>query len=138
VVSANVERPTDSGLLDHAIAKTSRLVGRIKTAGAAPRTQWRDRSRAAGRRARQINSKLRLRQARDDAQAVVRRITGELADLAARTVRDAAPVLRNARRAIPKTTGRRAGQLRRGVDELATTPRRTTTVVAQTAHGWPA
>jgi IS5 family transposase len=134
VVSANVERPTDSGLLAHAIGKTSRLVGRIKATGAAPRTQWRDRSRAAGRRARQINSKLRLRQAqaRDEAQAVVRRITGELADLATRTVRDAAPVLRNARRAIPKSTGRRAGQLRHAIDELATTLRRTTTVVAQT------
>src|SRR4051795_7681328 len=30
VVSANVERPTDSGLLARAIGKTSRLVGRIK------------------------------------------------------------------------------------------------------------
>src|SRR3954452_20277653 len=106
VVSANVERPTDSGLLATAIAALSRQIGRIKPAGAAPRTRWRDRPRAAGRRARQINSRLRLRQARDEAQAVVRRITGELADLAARTVRDAAPVLRNARRAIPKTTGR--------------------------------
>jgi len=134
VVSANVQRPTDSGLLTTAIGRMSRLVGRIKTAGAAPRTQWRDRTRAAGRRARQINSKLRLRQAeaREQAQVAVHRITGELADLAARAARDAAPVLRNARRAIPKTSGRRAGQLRRAVDELATTLRRTTTIVTQT------
>src|SRR5207302_9864641 len=62
VVSANVERPTDSGLLTSAIGKMNRLVGRIKNAGAAPRTRWRDRTRAAYRRARQINSKLRLRQ----------------------------------------------------------------------------
>jgi transposase, IS5 family len=84
VVSANVERPTDSGLLTTAVGKLSRLVTRIKTCGAAPRTRWRDRTRAARRRARQISSKLRLRQAeaRDQAQAAVLRITGELADLA--------------------------------------------------------
>src|SRR3954471_1114904 len=51
VVSANVERPTDSGLLVMAIGRMNRLVGRIKTTGAAPRTTWRDRTRAAGRRA---------------------------------------------------------------------------------------
>jgi transposase, IS5 family len=132
VVAANVQRPTDSGLLATAIGKMNRQIGRIKTAGAAPRTRWRDRTRAAGRRARAINSKLRLRQARDETQAVVHRITGELADLAARSVRDAAPVLRNARRALRTATGRRAGRLRRAVDELAATLRHTATVVAQT------
>jgi IS5 family transposase len=132
VVSANVQRPTDSGLLAGAIGAMSRQIGRIKTAGAAPRTAWRDRTRAAGRRARQINSRLRLRQARDETQAVVRRITGELADLADRAAGDAAPLLRNARRALATATGRRAGQLRRAIDELARTLRHTTTVVAQT------
>lgn len=134
VVSANVERPTDSGLLTAAIDKLSRLVTRIKAAGAAPRTRWRDRTRAARRRARQINSKLRLRQAetREQAQAAVLRVTGELADLAARAARDAAPVLRNARRALARASGRQAGQLRRAVNELATTVRHTAVVVAQT------
>ena len=134
VVSANVERPTDSGLLVTAIGRMNRLVGRIKATGAAPRTAWRDRTRAAGRRARQINSKLRLRQAqaRDQAQAAVLRITGELADLATHVTRQAAPVLRNARRALPRSAGRRAGQLRRAVDELAATLRHTATVVTQT------
>ena len=133
VVSANVQRPTDSGLLAQAISAMSRQIGRIKTAGAAPRTAWRDRTRAAGRRARQINSRLRLRQARDETQAVVHRITGELADLADRAAGDAAPLLRNARRALATATGRRAGQLRRAIDELARTLRHTTaTVVAQT------
>jgi IS5 family transposase len=132
VVSANVRRPTDSGLLATAIGKMSRLVNRIKNCGAAPRTPWRDRTRAAGRRARQISSKLRLRQARDLAQAVVRRITGELADLAARAACDAAPLLRNARRALPNTSGPTAGRLRRAVDELAATLRHTAIVVTQT------
>jgi IS5 family transposase len=134
VVAANVQRPTDSGLLAKAIGAMNRQIRRIKTAGAAVRTPWRDRTRAAGRRARQINSRLRLRQAqnRDENQAAVLRITGELADLAARAASDAVPVLRNARRALAKATGRRAGQLRRTVNELATTLQRTATVVAQT------
>jgi transposase, IS5 family len=132
VVSANVRRPTDSGLLAGAIGAMTRQIQRIKAVGAAPRTRWRDRTRAAGRRARAINSKLRLRQARDQTQAVVHRITGELADLAARSVRDAAPVLRNARRALATASGRRAGRLHRAVDELAATLQTTATVVAQT------
>ncbi len=132
VVSANVERPTDSGLLAGAIGAMTWQVRRIKAVGAAPRTRWRDRTRAAGRRARAINSRLRLRQPRDQAQAVVHRITGELADLAARAVSDAAPVLRNARRALRTATGRRAGRLRRAVDELAATLATTATVVTQT------
>src|SRR2546430_1576427 len=45
VVSANVERPTDSSLLAAAIGRMSRLVTRIKTAGGASRTPWRDRTR---------------------------------------------------------------------------------------------
>lgn len=48
VVSANVKYPTDSGLLAHAVSRIARLVARIKTSGAAPRTSFRDRSRSAG------------------------------------------------------------------------------------------
>jgi IS5 family transposase len=134
VVSANVEYPTDSGLLAKAIGRMSRLVTRIKGDGGATRTVCRDRTRAAGRRARQIASKLRLRsaQTRDEAQAVVRRITGELADLADRAAGDAAAVLRNARRTLRRTAGRRAGRLRRATDELAVVLARTATVVTQT------
>ncbi|MGC7103161.1 ISNCY family transposase [Amycolatopsis lurida] len=134
VVSANVQRPTDSGLLAKAVGKIGRLVTRIKNAGGAKRTACRNRSRAAGRRARQISSKLRLRgaQAKDQAQQVVRAITGELAGLAERAAIDAQRVLRNARRALRTATGRQAGQLRRAVDELATTLQCTGAIVAQT------
>jgi hypothetical protein len=127
VVSANVQRPTDAGPPAGATGAMNRQIGRIKAVGAARRTRWRDRTRAAGRRARAINSRLRLRQARDETQAVVHRITGELADLAVHAVRDAAPVLRNARRALRTATGRRAGRLRRAVDDLAATLRHTAT-----------
>ena len=134
VVSANVEYPTDSGLLAHAVSKMSRLVVRIKRAGGARRTRFRDRTRAAGRRVRAIASKLRLRGAAagDEAQATVLRVTSELADLAQRAAGDATRVVANARRALPKTTGRAAGRLRRAVNELVTTIQRTGRIVAQT------
>ena len=84
VVEADVAYPTDTGLLAKAIETMSRTVARIKAAGGATRTRTRDRRRSAGRRARPIASKLRLRgqQQRDQAQAAVRRITGELAEIA--------------------------------------------------------
>src|SRR4051812_12014155 len=71
-------------------------------AGATTRTRVRDRSRSAGARAREIGAKLRLRaaQGRDEAQAVVRRVTRELAGLAERAAADAEKLLANARRAL--------------------------------------
>ncbi|MFF5232704.1 ISNCY family transposase [Dactylosporangium sp. NPDC000521] len=133
VVSANVDYPTDSGLLARAVSRMSRLVGRIKAVGAAPRTPFRDRTRSAGRRVRAIAAHLRLRsaQAREQAQATVARITGELAGLAQRTATDAQTVLRNARRALTRVTGRAKGRLRRAVNELAVMIERTDRVIAQ-------
>lgn len=133
VVSANVDYPTDTGLLARAVTRISRVVGRIQAVGAAPRTPFRDRSRAAGRRVRSIAAHLRLRgaQAREEAQATVARITGQLADLARRTTTEAQAVLRNARRALPRLTGRDRGRLRRAVNELAVLLDRTATVITQ-------
>jgi IS5 family transposase len=58
VVSANVDYPTDSGLLARAVRRMSRLAGRIRAAGGASRTPFRDRTRAAGRRVRSIAAPL--------------------------------------------------------------------------------
>src|SRR5271167_1728846 len=109
VVEAAVAYPTDSGLLAKAIGTMARTVARIKAAGAATGTPARDRRRSAGRRARAIASKLRLRgqQQRDEAQAAVRRITGELADIAEAAIREAGAVLRNAKRGLRTTSGLR-------------------------------
>ena len=98
VVEADVGYPTDSGLLAKAVGTICRTMARIKALGGATRTRARDRRRSAGRRARAIASKLRLRgaQQRDQAQAVVRRITGELADIADQTIREVIAVIRNA------------------------------------------
>ena len=134
VVEADVAYPTDSGLLAKAVATMARTVERIKAAGGATRTRSRDRRRSAGRRARAIASKLRLRgeQQRDQAQAAVRRITGELAGIAEQAVRDASAVMRNAKRALRQASGQRKGQLRRAINDLDTVMARTRRVVAQT------
>jgi transposase, IS5 family len=134
VVEGDVGYPTDSGLLANGIGAMCRSVARIKTLGAASRTRARDRRRSAGRRARCIASKLRLRgqQQRDQAQAAVRRITGELAGIAEAATRDAARVIRNARRALRTATGTRRGRLHQAIDHLESMVGRTQQVVAQT------
>jgi transposase, IS5 family len=111
VVEADVGYPTDSGLLAKAVGTMCRTVVRIKAAGGATGTRVRDRRRSAGRRARSIASKLRLRgqQQRDQAQAAVRRITGELADIAEAAMREAAAVVCNAQRALRTATRARRG-----------------------------
>jgi IS5 family transposase len=126
VVEAAVAYPTDSGLLAKAVGKIARTVERVKAGGGATRTRSRDRRRAAGRRARSIASKLKLRgaQQRDEAQSAVRRITGELADIAEAAMRDADAVVRNARRALRRATGpsgQAKGRLHRALNELHTT-----------------
>ncbi|MGH8882588.1 MAG: transposase, partial [Stackebrandtia sp.] len=130
VVEANVAYPTDSGLLAKAVAKMGRIVRRVHGAGGATRTRFRDRRRSAGRRVRAIASKLRLRG--DESRAATRRLTGELAELAAKTMTDAAAVLRNARRRLRHRGDAVGGRLRRAVDDLSELIERTATVVAQT------
>jgi IS5 family transposase len=133
VVSADVDYPTDAGLLAKAVVKIGRLVTRVKAAGGATRTRCPDHSRAAGRRARQIASKLRLRgaQATDEAKRVVAEATAALAGLAESSGRSARAVLRNARRGLRTATGRRAGQLRRAVTDLAATLQVTAVLAGQ-------
>jgi len=134
VIPAAVSYPTDSGLLAKAIGSMARSVAGIKAAGGATRTASRDRRRSAGRRARSIAAKLKLRgeQQRDAAQAAVRRITGELAGIAEAAMRDAAAVIRNARRALRTATGHRKGRLHRAINRLQTVVVTAERVVAQT------
>ena len=87
----------------------------------------------AGSPTRSIASKLRFRaqQHGDEAQAVVRWITGELADIAEAAIRDAAVVLRNAKRAVRAASGPRKGRLQQAINHLDTMVGRTARVVAQ-------
>ena len=134
VVPANVAYPTDSGLLAKAVGKLVRTVRRVQAAGGATATTMTDRRRAAGRRVREVASKLRTRGklAREESTQVIARVTGELADLAQKAAAQAAAVLRNGRRAVPRAlSGRVRGRLRRALDELAVSIERTGKIVAQ-------
>jgi IS5 family transposase len=109
----------------------------------------RDRSRAAGRRAHAIGSKLRSRagQAAGGGQAAALRATGELASLAGRAAAEARRLLTSARRALRRAgaraavlaaaglrdpaAGRRRGRLRRAVSDLAELLKVTGQIVAQ-------
>ena len=150
VVPANVSYPTDSGLLAKAIRRIGSTGQRIHQAGGAVRTNLRDRSRAAGARAHAIAAKLRSRSqlGRDEVKDTVHRITGELADLAHRTIRDAQRLLVNARRALRRAqvkaagqfaavvrdpaAGRRRGRLSRAVQDLTALLDATARIVGQT------
>jgi IS5 family transposase len=137
VVPSNVAYPTDSGLLAQAIRRIAATGRRIQAAGGAVRnTKVRDRSRAAGKRAHDLGSKLRLRTAagKDAGQAAVHRVTGELAQLAETAAKDAERLLGNAKRALRNTkaraaeltacgqrdtaAGRRRGRLARAINDL--------------------
>jgi IS5 family transposase len=76
--------------------------------------------------------KLRSAEHKDEAQATVQRITGELAELAQLAMREAAGVIRNGKRAVRRASGQRKGQLRRALHDLVTIIERTARVVAQT------
>jgi IS5 family transposase len=135
VICANVAYPTDSGLLAKAVGRLVRAARRAQAAGGATGTVMTDRRRAAARRVRQIASKLRARGklSREETTQVICRVTGELAGLAEKAAAEAAAVLRNGRRAVPRAlSGRVAGRLRRALGELAVTIERTATIVAQT------
>ena len=134
VIAANVAYPTDSGLLAKAVGKLVRTVRRVQAAGGATGTKVTDRRRAAARRVREIASSLRTRGklSREESTRVIRRVTGELAGLAEEAAAQAAAVLRNGRRALPKAiSGRVRGRLARALDELVVIIERTAKVVAQ-------
>jgi transposase, IS5 family len=117
VVEADIDYPTDADLLERSVRKVGGLVRRIKARGAASRTAFRDRGRAAGRRMRQLAHSLRRRSG--DAMAEVDRLTGEVAQIAKQTVRQVQLVVRNARRAWRRRAD--DGRLGRLVGELEET-----------------
>jgi len=134
VICANVAYPTDSGLLAKAVGKLVRAARRVQAAGGATGTKMTDRRRAAARRVREIASKLHARGklSREETTRAICRVTGELAGLAQKAAAQAAAVVRNGRRAVPKAiSGRVRGRLVRALDELALIMNRTATLVAQ-------
>jgi transposase, IS5 family len=128
VVEADIDYPTDADLLEHAVRKLGGLVRRIKGRGAASRTRFRDRGRAAGRRMKQLARTLRRRSG--VAMGEVDRLTGEVAQLARRSLREVQAVARNARGGLARRPG--DGRLGRLVGELEETMIHTGRLLAQT------
>jgi IS5 family transposase len=128
VVEADIDYPTDADLLEQAVRKLGGLVRRIKGRGAATRTRFRDRGRAAGRRMKQLARTLRRRTG--VAMGEVDRLTGEVARIARQSLRQVQMVAGNARRARARRSG--DGRLGRLVDELEETITATGRLLAQT------
>jgi IS5 family transposase len=128
VVEADIDYPTDADLLEHAVRKLGRLVRRVKGRGAASRTRFRDRGRAAGRRMKRLARTLRRRTG--VAMGEVDQLTGEVAAIARHTLKQVQAVAHNAGRALRRRGG--DGRLRRLVEELAETIAATGRLLAQT------
>jgi transposase, IS5 family len=128
VVEADIDYPTDADLLEQAVRKLGGLVRRIKGRGAARRTRFRDRGRAAGRRMKQLARTLRRRSG--VAMAEVDRLTGEVAQIARHTLRQVQAVAANAHRAQRRRPD--DGRLGRLVGELDETISQTKRLLAQT------
>jgi IS5 family transposase len=125
---ADVRYPTDSGLGAHAVSRLSRGVGRIKSAGLAARTRFRDRRRSAGKIIRKVSHALSGRP--KDRRAAVDKLTGEVHRVVKATLREAERVLRNARRGLRGGHSKGAWQVRVLKREIALVRR----IVGQTAQ----
>jgi IS5 family transposase len=130
VVEAEIDFPTDADLLERAIRTTGGLVRRLKARGAATRTRFRDRGRAAGRRMRLLAQTLRRRTGVTLGE--VDRLTGQVVQLARQTLRDVQAVTRTARRALARRPT--DGRLHRLVAELDQTIGHTQRLLVQTAQ----
>jgi transposase, IS5 family len=128
VIAADIDHPTDADLLEHAVRRLGGLVHRIHGRGAATRTAFRDRSRSAGRRLKQISRTLRRRTGQ--APVEIDRLTAQVAAIARRALTQAERVGRNARRARAKRSS--DGRLRRLVERLEEATAATRRLLAQT------
>jgi IS5 family transposase len=128
VVEADIDYPTDADLLEHAVRKLGGLVRRVKARGAASRTRFRDRGRAAGRRMKELARTLRRRSG--VAMGEVDRLTGEVAVIARHTLKQVLVVAPNARWTRRRRPG--DGRLARLVGELEETIAATQRLLAQT------
>ena len=104
VVPANVAYPADSGLLAR-VKRIATTAKRIQAASGAVGTKLPDRSRSAGRKAHDLNAKLRTRgaAAKDEALAVVRRKNAELAQLAETAAAETEHLLANTKPSEPSS-----------------------------------
>ncbi len=131
VVEADVRYPTDSGLaLDGALALVRETRALHRPGARAPVV---DRSRAIGRRLRDLGRALRRRTG--DAKADVDRLTGECGELLARSVRQAQAAARAARRAARGPGARGKLATARRVEQVAARAERVVEQIRQRIAG---
>jgi transposase, IS5 family len=130
VVEANVAYPSDAGLLAKGVAQLTKLVERLKAAGYASRTTFRDRTRSVRRRSHAIGAWLRRRS--DEAKDEVLGITGELVTIARASVKEAQVVAHNTRRSLRRAGIEASGRAKALVDDLDATLATLEVVIAQT------
>lgn len=91
VVEANIHHPTDSGLIADTVRVVTRLVKQAQAAAGDAGTAIRDRTRSIKKRVLAITKVLKRRTGESIQE--VRRITGEMADIADKTLRAAREVV---------------------------------------------
>jgi IS5 family transposase len=126
-VEADVRYPTDSGLCAGAVSRLGRAVDRVKKAGLAVRTVFRDRRRAAAKAVRRVSGALSRG---GNTRPAVDRETRVLHDLAADAAGQARRVLANAERSLRQAGRAGRAQAARLAEEL----RKAERVVGQTAR----
>jgi IS5 family transposase len=103
VVEANVHHPTDSGLIADTVRVVTRLVKQAQAAVGEAGTAVRDRTRSIKKRVLAIAKVLKRRT--QEAVEEVRRITGEMADIAEKTLKAARGVVEHLRREAQNLAG---------------------------------
>ena len=130
VVEANVTYPSDAGLLAKGVDRLTKLVEKLKAAGYASRTGFRDRTRSVRRRTHAIGAWLRRRS--DEAKDEVLTITGELVVIARASVKEALVVGHNTRRSLGRAGIEASGRAKALVCDLEETVTVLEQVIAQT------
>jgi IS5 family transposase len=118
VQESDIRYPTDCGLAADAVKVLARAARRVR--GVIPRLvrTVRNRSRAAGKRTRELNRNLARRTG--DAKQEVQRLTEEIAELAKASMGQARRLLAEAKLAVASVGGRAQRRVTRAVEELAT------------------
>jgi IS5 family transposase len=129
-VEADIHYPTDASLLADTVRVITRTVKKIKKAGAAVRTKFRDRRRSVKKRILTITKVLKRRTG--EAYTEVRQITGAIMDIACQMVNEAQQVIKNTRQYISRK-GNKSSQISGMAQTLEQVIKQTEKIIEQTA-----
>ncbi len=116
VIEADIHYPTDAGLLADGVRVITRTVRKLKDAGAAVRTEFRNRTRSIKNRLVEIGKVLRRRSG--EASREVRKITGEMMETTEQVVENAKKVLKNAKHYAWRTGSKKVRALTIKLEEV--------------------